>query len=132
MAKEQFVSVKENGFFLFAIEGDRQEMIEWVTNHAPSTEEKPDGLSEEEMSEEDQKAVLAFLDPGLDWAPYIAKIRRKKDGTFYRNSVLSLYAIRSMGYESEDYFGFRYPELRLKATGDRYATVEIIWTVDKY
>lgn len=101
---------------------------------------KGTGDTEDELHNElseDQKRELelfkSYMYSHHDWKETFSKIPRKKNGTFAKNRVLVLAQGHEFSYESEEEYGMRGPELRIKTHTDTEAYLEFHSTIiDKW
>jgi hypothetical protein len=74
-----------------------------------------------------------FFVPEFDWTETFKNIPRKANGTFAKNRVLVLAQGHAFSWESEEEYGRRGPELRIKTYSDTQAQLEFHSTIiDKY
>lgn len=126
-------SIEKKG--TFRLTGDLASTLSEI-KRIPGEFEEWNDLSEGELENnlsEAQKADMAhfmsFFTPEFDWTETFNKIPRKANGTFYKGRVLVLSQGHEFSWESEEEYGRRGPELRIKTYSDTEAELEFHSTI---
>lgn len=129
-------SIEKKGTFVIVgdIAGIRDEVKEWFRDYEIAFEEfeeterksdatKPFSFSEDEQAEIDSLNLILNEN---DWEKELEELPRKKNGTFYKNRTIRLWAGHKFAYESQEEYGMRGPELRIKVHSDTEAELQFL------
>lgn len=118
----------------FKIIGDLEKMQEWVSD-VLQEERVPDqngNIASDDELFMDSVGLAGCLSPDDDWKAIMSKVPRKKNGTFAKGRVSTLYRADSLRQSWEDSYGYGAPEIRIKTIDDTTAELQYGWYVEKW
>lgn len=128
-----FQSVEKKGTFVLIGDVDRiRDEIKFIPGEY--LDYTGDDLSDEEFEAakvnlspdqlSDMQDFEKYVKEDFDWEEIFKQIPRKANGTFYKNRVVPLARGYAFSWDSEEEYGRRGPELRIKTHSDTEAHLE--------